>query len=136
MTAISPTTGHDGRRAIALAMSLQSAAVATMSALHLSGALTGGSKPFNPQPAGIAEAVICIALGAGATMLARRSAWRIAVGAIGFAIFGFLVGLAFTIQGGSAIDVAFHATMLPLLAITLFALLRGVQPRAPRRSQP
>ena len=138
MTASRHTTDHGRRRALALAMALESAALATMSALHLSGALTGGPKPFNRNHAGIAEALICVALAAGAIALVRRSpgSWRVAAGAVCFAIFGFFVGLYFSVQGGDPVDLAFHATMLPLLAITLTALLLRSQPRAPIRSEP
>ena len=109
-----------------------------MSALHLSGALAGGTKPFDRLDAGIAEAIICVALAAGAMALARRSpaSTRTAAGAICFAIFGFFVGLYFTVQAGDAIDVAFHATMLPLLAITLTALLLRARTYAPTGSEP
>ena len=41
-----------------------------------------------------------------------------ALGAVGFAIFGFIVGLTFTISGGAAIDLAYHAVMLPILIAT------------------
>ena len=138
MTAIRHTADHGRRRAVAPAMALEAAALATMSALHLSGALTGGPKPFNHNHAGIAEAIICVALAAGAIALVRRSpgSWRVAAGAVGFAIFGFFVGLYFSLQGGDPMDLAFHATMLPLLAITLTALLLRTQPRAPIRSEP
>ena len=138
MTAIRHATGHSCRRTVALAMSLESAALAAMSALHLSGALAGGTKPFDRLDAGIAEAIICVALAAGAMALARRSpaSTRTAVGAICFAIFGFFVGLYFTVQAGDAIDVAFHATMLPLLAIALTALLLRARTYAPTGSEP
>ena len=52
---------------------------------------------------------------------------------VGFAILGVIAGLNFTIQGGGAIDVAYHATLLPLLPVTLAALRRGAsaRPHAP-----
>jgi hypothetical protein len=61
--------------------------------------------------------------------LLRGSAnvWRAATGSTVFAIVGFVVGLDFTVRGGAAIDIAYHATVLPLLLCTLAALL------APRR---
>lgn len=137
MITTAPTgDGAGTRRAVALAMTLESAALATMSALHLSGALTGGSEPFDPHRAGIAEAIICVVLAVGAVALARRSqgARQTAAAAVVFAVLGFCVGLYFTVQAGDAIDVAFHATMLPLLALTLTVLLRGARPRASIRS--
>lgn len=133
MTPSRHTNDHRRRGALALVMAVESAALATMSALHLSGALTGGPQPFNPRAAGIAEAVICVALAGGAIALVRGStdSWRVAGGAVCFAIFGFVVGLYFSVTGGRPVDLAFHATMLPLLAITLAALLLRAQPRAP-----
>ena len=56
-------------------------------------------------------------------MRCSPGSWRVAAGAVCFAIFGFFIGLYFSVQGGDPIDLAFHATMLPLLAITLAALL-------------
>jgi len=99
--------------------------VAIMSALHFAGVL-GGSEPFQPRPAGIAEATIGIALAYGAAMLLRRSPNRrpVALAANGFAIVGFIVGLSFTARGGGAIDLAYHATVLPLLLLTFGLLLR------------
>jgi hypothetical protein len=108
-------------------MGFAASTLAAMSSLHLSGTLSGGREPFNRTHAGIAEALICVALSAGATMLLRKSphARGVALASVAFAIFGFIVGLNFTIQGGDAIDVAYHATLLPLLLITLAALWRG-----------
>jgi hypothetical protein len=51
-----------------------------------------------------------------------------AVVAMGFATVGFLVGLRFTLDGGSAIDIAYHLAALPTLLLTLLALLRGPIP--------
>jgi hypothetical protein len=62
-------------------------------------------------------------------LMRERSRPRIACGTIAVAILGFIVGLVFTVQGGDAIDLAFHATMLPLLIFTLFALVRAPTPR-------
>jgi glycerol uptake facilitator-like aquaporin len=107
-------------------MGLEAASLAVMSFLHLSGILAGGKKPFDPTDAGIAEAIICVVLAGGAITLKRGSpaARSVSPAAIGLAIFGFLIGLFFTISAGDAIDVAYHSTLLPLLAATLFALLR------------
>ncbi|MGH2859094.1 MAG: hypothetical protein ACRDMJ_16590 [Solirubrobacteraceae bacterium] len=70
MTATSrmPTV-RSRRRAIAVAMGIESAALAAMSALHLSGVLARAPSPFDRQHAGVAEALICIVLAAGATAL-------------------------------------------------------------------
>jgi hypothetical protein len=106
-----------------------------MSALHLSGILAGGAKPGTPDGAGIPEAIICVVLAYGAITLVRRSAHAriVALLTTGFAILGFIVGLRFTIPDGKAIDIAYHATVLPLLILTLVALLRnsGAHRQAP-----
>jgi hypothetical protein len=104
-------------RPIALLLGFEAATLAVMSALHLGGVLTGRSKPFDATHAGIAEAVICAALAAGASGLLRGHARAriFALAAVSLAIVGFLVGLTFTIRGGSAIDIGYHATVLPLL---------------------
>ena len=74
-------------------------------------------KPFDPTAAGIAEAIIGLVLLAGIATLLRRSsnARAIALATVVFAIVGFIVGLTFTLRGGDAIDIASHATILPLL---------------------
>ncbi len=107
-------------------MFVEAVSLATMSTLHLSGVLTGGAKSFRRTDAGIAEALICVVLAAGAAGLVRgsRHARARAAVAIVFAILGFLVGLNFTLQGGDTIDVAYHLTLLPLLVITLLVLRR------------
>jgi hypothetical protein len=104
-----------------------------MSFLHLSGILAGGTRPFDRSDAGVAEAVICLALGYGAIWLlrGRPGAHKVALAATGFAIVGFLVGLRFTLGGGGAIDIAYHVSALPILLITLIALLR-IRARKPR----
>ncbi len=94
-----------------------------MAVLHLTGILAGGQKPFDPKHAYRVEAIVCVLLAYGASTLIREpTRQRIARVTIGLAILGFIVGLYFTLQGGDAIDVAFHATMLPLLILTLLAL--------------
>jgi hypothetical protein len=95
-----------------------------MSVLHLTGALAGGTKPFRPTDAGIAEAVICGVLLGGATALARDPlrGRLIALAALAFAILGVIAGLSFTVRGGGAIDIAYHATLLPLLLITFVSV--------------
>jgi hypothetical protein len=125
-----PPTGAGGRppayeRQVALLMYAVAATLAVMSFLHLSGIL-GGTKPFDPSSAGVAEAVICLALSYGATGLLRRwpRAQKVALAATGFAIVGFIIGLRFTLEGGEAIDIAYHLSVLPILLGTLIALLR------------
>ena len=123
------------RQPIAALISLAASTLAIMSVLHLTGILAGGTRPFNRTDAGIAEAVICVVLIGGAVALARDPLHGrpISLGTIGFAILGVGVGLNFTIQGGDAIDVAYHATLLPLLLITFAALWKVLsdRPQAP-----
>jgi hypothetical protein len=118
--------GAYSRRLVGAMMGLEALTLAVISPLHLSGVLGGGAKPFNPTAAGTAEAVIGVVLILGALALGRGTARGrdAAVAATAFAIIGFLVGLSFTLRGGDAIDVAYHAVMLPLLLLTMAALLR------------
>ena len=119
----------------ALLMCAVAATLAAMSFLHLSGILAGGAKPFDRSDAGIAEAVICLVLGYGAAALLRTAprGRTVARAATGFAIAGFIVGLRFTLPGGSPIDIAYHLAALPILLLTLIALLR-VRTRPTRRT--
>jgi hypothetical protein len=116
-------------RRIAMVMGLVAASLAVMSGVHLAGLLQGSS-PFRPDGAGIAEAIICVAMLVGALALWRTTAhhWGVAVATTGFAIAGFVVGLTFTLRGGEAIDIAYHGTVLPLLLLTLLWLLRTRDP--------
>jgi hypothetical protein len=118
-------------RWIATLIGLEAASLAVMSAVHLTGTLAGGTKPYEPADAGIAEALICLALTGGAIALARGwpHARRIASGTLAFAILGFLVGLAFTVRGSHAIDVGYHLTVLPLLLLTLLRLRKRLSGR-------
>jgi hypothetical protein len=115
-------------------MIFEAATLAVVASLHLGGVLDGGSEPFDPTAAGIAEAIIGVALAVGAAALLRKSAQarEIAVATILLAIAGFVLGLTFTVRGGGAIDVAYHAAMLPLLLLTLIVLLRRPRVRTGR----
>src|SRR5205807_9445750 len=96
------------------------ATLAVMSTLHLTGGLSGGSKPFSAPHAGVAEAIIGAVLlaGAAAVYRDRPEARTVALAAIWFAIAGFVLGLTFTIRGGGGIDIAYHVVMLPMLLFT------------------
>lgn len=111
------------RRAIAILIGLEASTLAIMSVLHLTGILAGGTRPFRPTDAGIAEAALCVVLTGGAAALARNPLHgrAIALATLGLAILGVIAGLNFTIRGGDAIDIAYHAAMLPLLLTTLAA---------------
>src|SRR5215472_2983904 len=97
------TMSNDNPRArqpITTLIGLEAATLAIMAVLHLTGILAGGTRPFRPTDAGIAEAVICVVLIGGAAALARDplSGRTIARGTVGFAVLGVIAGLNFTIQ--------------------------------------
>jgi hypothetical protein len=122
--------GHKLTRNVAALMVFVAATLAVASGLHLAGTVQGRS-PFNPDHAGVAEAVIGIVLAAGAVVMFRSPALARAVGlaATGFAIVGFLVGLNFTARGGHLPDVTYHLVLLPILVGGLIALLRAPSAR-------
>jgi len=91
-------------------MALEALTLAIASPVHLITGLYG---------AGIAEGLICVALLTG---LVRQ---RAAMGALCVAVFGFVLGLTFTARGGGAIDLAYHAVMLPVLVATALLLARA-----------
>jgi peptidoglycan/LPS O-acetylase OafA/YrhL len=103
-------------------MALEASSLAVMATLHLTGTLTDDGKSFDR--AGIPEAVIGVALLAGAWRLAKGG-WSGPLASLLFAIAGFVLGLTFTIPGGNAIEITYHVTVLPLLVLTLLLLLRS-----------
>ena len=107
------------RSRFAVALALQAATLAAFATLHLTGALRVGASGRS-YGAGIAEALICIALGCGALARGRR----VPLLALGFAIFGFLVGLSFTLDSGDTIDLVYHLVMLPVLVVTAVLVAR------------
>jgi hypothetical protein len=106
------------RLAVAVLMTLEAASLVVVSAVHLSRSQTN---------AGIPEAVICVALATGAVAVYRAvPSWRTAaLGTVGLAIAGFLLGLSVTARGHSLGDVAYHAIVLPLLVVTLALAMPG-----------
>ena len=114
-------------RRIAALMFFVAATLVVVSVAHLSGHVHGRSAPFDPEDAGVAEAIIAAVLATGAATVLRASARARTVGiaTTGCAIVGFLVGLRFTTQGGHAPDIAYHVTVLPVLIVILVALLRA-----------
>ena len=133
-----PTTSDDAMRArrIAWTMVFIAGTLGIASALHLAGAATG-SPPFDADHAGIAEALIGTALLVGAILMLRHPDQTRTAGlaSTGFAIVGFLVGLSFTIRGGHAPDIAYHAMFLPVLVLCFFFLAQsGGQQHAPIRA--
>jgi hypothetical protein len=99
---------------------------AVVASLHLGGVLDGGSEPFDPTAAGIAEAIIGVALTVGSPRscanqpMRRRSQSRRHSSRSRASLSG-----SPTVRGGGAIDIAYHAAMLPLLLLTLILLLRS-----------
>ncbi len=125
----SPGAADSSRTTAAVGlMTLEALTLAVFSTLHLAGALRIGAG--NSDGAGVAEALICVALASGAWALARwpASGGRVARFAVYFAIAGFLVGLTFTIDSGPAIDLTYHATMLPILIGTAWLLAHRPAP--------
>jgi len=111
-------------RRISRLMIFEAATLVVASTIHLSGADQGGGTPFSPNRAGIAEAVIAVVLIAGVVALGR-GARGLAIASVVFAVAGFLVGFSMTVRGGAAVDVAYHAIMLPILLLTLVQLVRS-----------
>jgi hypothetical protein len=108
-------------------MAAVAVSLGVMSYLHLGGGLgQNGSPPFSANPAGIAEAVIGVVLLAGAVIVLLRPerARTAATAATVFAIAGFVLGLTLTISGGDAVDIAYHSTVLPILAGILVLIRR------------
>ncbi|HEY1569891.1 MAG TPA: hypothetical protein VGG05_01000 [Pseudonocardiaceae bacterium] len=106
---------------VAWLMVVEAVSLAVMSTLHLTGRLSDGSRPFQPSAAGIAEAIIAVVLfgAAMAALFAPERARPTALAATGFAIAGFILGLTFTARGGNVADVAYHASVLPILVVTM-----------------
>jgi hypothetical protein len=125
-------------RRIALLMGLVAASLAVASGLHLSGLPHGHGDQYNPTAAGVAEAVICAALLWGVAALLRRGAAgrAVALWVTLFAIAGFAYGLSITARGGDLPDIAYHATTLPLLLVTLALLLPRPSPSRDRGDLP
>jgi hypothetical protein len=115
-------------RRISGLMMFEAATLIVASTFHLSGADQVGGTPFSPNRAGVAEAIIAVVLLAGVVAF-RRGARRLAIASVAFAIAGFLIGLSMAVRGGAALDIAYHAVMLPILLLTL-AQLAHAQARA------
>jgi hypothetical protein len=110
-------------RQVAGLMAFAATTLVIAATAHLSGSVNDGSRPFRPDRAGIAEAIIAVVLAVGVFALLRGRR-RVAIGTLVFAIGGFCVGLSMTIRGGAIGDVAYHATMLPILLLTLAGAIR------------
>jgi hypothetical protein len=112
-------------RRIAGLMAVVAATLVVASALHLSGATGGRSRPFDPDRAGVSEAIIAVVLAAGAVAMVRlpHRARTIGVAVNGFATVGFLIGLSITASGGHLPDIAYHVIVLPFLIGSVVVLL-------------
>jgi hypothetical protein len=98
---------------LALLMLVVAVSLAIASALHLSGLVDGRASTFDPDAAGVAEAVIGAVLVVGAIVAANA-----------FALVGFLIGISETAVGGHAPDIVYHATIIPVLLFIVVVLLR------------
>jgi hypothetical protein len=81
-----------------------------------------GRQPRRMAVLVVIEASTLAVGGVGALARLTLHGRAVAVGTIGFGILGVVAELTFTIQRGDAIDVAYHATLLPLLIVTLGAV--------------
>lgn len=122
---------HLIHRRVAALMIVIAASLGVASVVHLAGQVQGRSDLFDAGDAGIAEAVIGAVLFAGAVVMlsAPPRARAVGLAATGFAVAGFLVGLSITARAGHLPDIAYHATVLPLLIAACAFLYRS-----PRRS--
>jgi hypothetical protein len=113
-----------------MVMALEAASLGVASALHLSGLVYGRSASFDPDSAGIAEAVIGVVLAVAAIVMLRTPVRARAVGiaATSFALVGFLVGISETARGGDIPDIAYHSAVIPLLMGGLLILIRSSRP--------
>src|SRR3954453_11617904 len=95
------------------------------SAVHLFGHVHGNNT-FDPNAAGIAEAIIGIVLASAAALMVQEPerARRVGMGAVGFAIAGFAVGLTRTVPSGHAAEIAYHVVVMPILIATFVSLAR------------
>jgi hypothetical protein len=122
-------SGHEERvvRLVATLMLLEAASLAIASSLHLGGLVHGRTASFDPDAAGIAEAVIGVVLAVAAIAIFRSGmrARALGIAANSFALFGFAVGISETAGGGDVPDIAYHAAVIPLLVVGLVALVRA-----------
>jgi peptidoglycan/LPS O-acetylase OafA/YrhL len=117
---------------VAVVMLLVAASLAVVSSLHLAGVLGARSSSYNGTAAGVAEAIIGAALVVGALAIWRDGSTgrRPAVAATVFAIGGFVLGISITARSGYIPDIAYHATVLPILVVILIVLAVSGRPQA------
>jgi hypothetical protein len=124
-------------RRVAAVMGLIALTLAVASLVHLAGDVRGRSDLFDAADAGIAEAVIAAALAGGAVTMLRvpHRARTVGLATLGFATLGFLVGLSITARAGHLPDIAYHASMLPMLVGSLIVLGRTPSGSAQRLTE-
>jgi len=108
-----------------MAMAVEAAAFAVASTAHFAIGFTDAAIP---------ELLIAAVLGGGssAVLTRRPHALGIAVGATAFATLGTIVGLIFIATGRQDVpDLAYHASILTALGVTLTAILRGARGAGP-----
>jgi hypothetical protein len=112
--------------AVGVLLVAEAASLAVMSFLHLHGDIQDAGGVARPGAAGIAEAVIGVVLLAAAVVVGRfpDRARRAVVAATVFAIAGFVLGISITARGGNVVDIVYHATLIPILLLTLALSLR------------
>lgn len=115
---------------VAASMVIVAASLAVMSSLHLAGVLGTHADSYDGTAAGIAEAIIGVALVVGAVALRRDppAGRRTAIAALLFAVAGFLLGISITARSGYVPDIAYHASVLPILIGELVVLLATGRP--------
>jgi hypothetical protein len=119
---------------VAILMVVEASSLAIASTLHLAGSVHGRSSTFDPDAAGIAEAIIGLVLAVAAVALLRVGvrARTAGIAANAFALLGFLIGISETARDGRIPDIAYHATVIPLLVAGLVLLIRaGPDPSGP-----
>jgi hypothetical protein len=123
---VAPVLRRNIATGVAVLILVVAGSLAVASALHLSGLVDGRASTFDPDAAGVAEAVIGAILVVGAVVMLRspRRARSAGLAVNGFALVGFLIGISQTAVGGCAPDIAYHATVIPILLYIMVVLLR------------
>jgi hypothetical protein len=121
-------------RSVGILMIVAAATLACASAVHFGATIGLGFVSIHDPFAGAAipEAVLAVILAAGALwVLARLPKSRlVGLGATAFAILVVLFGMSITIRSGGIGDVAYHVTLLVMLLIAGFLLVRRVAQRS------
>src|SRR5215831_13193338 len=130
-------------RRFAIGLLAAAATFGIASYLHLDGKIPLGFTTItgeNFSRASAPEAVIGAVLAAAAVVVAISPRWAraAALGSVGFADLGVLVGLGFVLTSGRpriAVDLAFHLTMLVVLTAGLVVIARSAGRSRPGSGQ-